>query len=81
MIRTEIPCPVCTHSTLTPGEFLQASDECKTTYPGVHKGTCPTCGFATQIHCIGSHEQRDFFLTAEEAREEDRRRQEARAQR
>lgn len=81
MIRTEISCPVCTHSTLSPGEYLQADDECKSGYPGTHKGTCPKCAFATQIYCIGNHEQRDFFLAKEVARDEDYRRQRAKDQR
>lgn len=79
--ETLVPCPVCRNSTEYRGEKLWASDECKTTYPGIHVGGCKRCGFKTELRCIGTHEPRDFLLSREEAIREDHRRKEAKEQR
>jgi hypothetical protein len=63
VMLTNLPCPSCK-------TLLLASDECKTTYPGIHYSECP-CGWKGTIRCARNHEPEDFFLTAGEAIEHD----------
>lgn len=79
--KTLIPCPVCRNSTNHKEEKLWASDDCKTAYPGMHAGRCVRCELMVGLFCIGNHEPRDFFLSRDDAIEEDQRRKEAKEQR